>query len=465
MLLRFMLPVFGVLLSADSTPAQIPQSEYAARRAAVAGKMQDGVLLAFGAAEPQHDYLSFYQGPRFMYLTGVEEAGAALIIVKRGSVIDATVLVQPRDPATETWTGTRLGVDGAARLTGLRSRTIDALEPMLDSLAASGLPLFVVSDLVSSETEVSADQQFVQALMRERPGLRVQNVGALVDQARGKKSAAELALIRKAVEITVLAHREALRSMAADKHEYEIQAVVEYTFRRNGADRPSFATIIGSGPNSTTLHYNVNDRQMRAGEVVVMDIGASYQGYAADVTRTLPVSGTFTPEQRQIYQLVRDAQSAAERQAKAGNARNSMSDSSNSVLARGLARLGLIESAEATYDCGEGQQCPQLGLFYMHGLGHGIGLEVHDPQGGARIATGDAFTIEPGIYVRSDVLGVIPDTPRNRAMRQKLQPAVEKYRNVGVRIEDDYIVTDKGVEWISRAPRELSEIETAGTQP
>ncbi len=461
---RILLPVPGLLFLAITASAQIPQSEYAARRAAIAAKMQDGVLLAFGAAEPQHDYLSFYQGPRFMYLTGIEEAGAALVMVKRGNVTDATLLVQPRNPATETWTGTRLGVDGAARVTGLRARTIDALKPMLDSLAASGLPLLIVSDLASSETELSVDQQFLQGLVAAEPSIRVQDVGSVVDQARGKKSAAELALIRKAVDITVLAHREALRSMAADKHEYEIEAVVEYTFRRNGADRPSFATIIGSGPNSTTLHYNVNDRQMRAGEVVVMDIGASYQGYAADVTRTLPVSGTFTAEQRQVYQLVRDAQSAAERQAKPGNARRSMSDSANVVLANGLARLGLIESADATYDCGDGQQCPQLGLFYMHGLGHGIGLEVHDPQSGGKIAAGDAFTIEPGIYVRGDVLGVIPDTPRNRAMRQKLQPTVEKYRNVGVRIEDDYIVTEKGVEWISRAPRELSEIE-AGVQP
>ncbi|MGI9076869.1 MAG: aminopeptidase P N-terminal domain-containing protein [Gemmatimonadaceae bacterium] len=464
MLRRILLPVFAFLLPAATASTQIPQSEYAARRAAIAGQMQNGVLLAFGAPEPQHDYLSFYQGPRFMYLTGIEEAGAALIIVKRGGIVGATILVQPRDPATETWTGARLGVDGAARLTGLPARTIDALKPMLDSLAASGLPLLVVSDLAASETELSTDQQFVQGLLAERPKLRVQDLGGLVDSARGKKSAGELALIRKAVDITVLAHRKALRSVAADKYEYEIEAEVEYTFRRNGADRPSFASIIGSGPNSTTLHYNVNDRQMRAGEVVVMDIGASYQGYAADVTRTLPVSGTFTPEQRQIYQLVRDAQSAAERQAKAGNPRRLMSDSANIVLARGLARLGLIESADATYDCREGQQCPQLRLYYMHGLGHGIGLEVHDPQSGAQIAAGDAFTIEPGIYVRSDVLGVIPDTPRNRAMRQKLQPAVEKYRNIGVRIEDDYIVTDKGVEWISRAPRELPEIE-AGVQP
>ena len=142
-------------------------------------------------------------------------------------------------------------------------------------------------------------------------------------------------------------------------NEFEIQSLIEYTFRRNGADRPSFSTIVGSGPNSTTLHYNADDRFMNAGEVVVMDIGASYRGYAADVTRTVPINGTFTPDQRAIYQIVRDAQAAAERQAKLGAKAQLMSDSASAVLAAGLARLGLIESPTATYDCGAPQQPQQ----------------------------------------------------------------------------------------------------------
>jgi len=202
--------------------------------------------------------------------------------------------------------------------------------------------------------------------------------------------------------------------------------------------------------------------------VVVMDIGASYRGYAADVTRTVPANGTFSPEQREIYQIVRDAQAAAERQAKIGVPAQLMTDSANAVMTRGLARLGLIESADATYDASRGRQEPQLQLYYMHGLGHGIGLEVHDPDQfyftGA-IGEGSAFTIEPGIYVRENLLDIIPDTPRNRAMIAKIGPAVERYKNIGIRIEDDYVATDKGVEWISRAPREISEIEALMRPP
>ena len=256
-----------------------------------------------------------------------------------------------------------------------------------------------------------------------------------------------------------------MRAIEPGMNEFEIQSLIEYTFRRNGADRPSFASIVGSGPNSTTLHYNADDRFMNAGEVVVMDVGASYRGYAADVTRTVPISGTFTPDQRAIYQIVRDAQAAAEREAKPGARASVMSDSASATIAAGLARLGLIESATATYDCGSAQQpqqCPQLELYYMHGLGHGIGREVHDPEQfyfTGTIAAGSAFTIEPGVYVRENLLEILPKTARNDALIARIRPAVEKFRNIGVRIEDDYIVTPQGVEWISRAPREAAEVE------
>jgi Xaa-Pro aminopeptidase len=255
-------------------------------------------------------------------------------------------------------------------------------------------------------------------------------------------------------------------------NEFEVQALIEYTFRRRGADRPSFSTIVGSGPNSTTLHYNRDDRLIQDGDLIVMDIGASAKGYAADVTRTVPANGTFSPAQREVYQLVRDAQSAAERQAKLGASASRMSDSSTAVLAAGLAKLGLIESPTATYECGASgarQDCPQYRLYYMHSLGHGIGLEVHDPDQyyfePNVLAAGSAFTIEPGIYVRANTVDIIPDTPRNRALRTKIASAVAKYANMGVRIEDDYVVTEKGVEWISRAPREIDEVEAAMRAP
>jgi Xaa-Pro aminopeptidase len=278
-------------------------------------------------------------------------------------------------------------------------------------------------------------------------------------------------MLRKAADITARAQRAAMQALTPRMNEFEIQALIEYVFRRSGADRPSFASIVGSGPNTTTLHYNADNRVIERGDLVVMDIGASYQGYAADVTRTIPANGVYSPQQRAIYQIVRDAQAAAERQAKLGAPAHLMSDTATTVLASGLARLGLIESQNATYDCdfgGQTSQCSQVQLYYMHGLGHGIGLEVHDPDQyyyTQTIAAGSAFTIEPGIYVRADVLDVLPPTPRNRALAAKLRPIVDQYRNIGVRIEDDYIATPNGVEWVSRAPRELAEIEAIMKTP
>jgi Xaa-Pro aminopeptidase len=263
-----------------------------------------------------------------------------------------------------------------------------------------------------------------------------------------------------------------LRAVRAEANEYEVEATIEAAFRRNGAERPSFATIVGSGPNATILHYNANDRLIQPGDVVVMDIGASYNGYSADVTRTVPANGTFSPEQRLVYQIVRDAQAAAERLAQPGMIAQRMSDTAAAVIAAGLTRLGLIESPTATFDVvgrnGAMRQASQAGLYYMHGLGHGIGLEVHDPEQyyfDGTISQGSAFTIEPGIYVRQNLLEILVDTPRNRALIAKLRPAVERYKNIGVRIEDDYIVTEKGLEWISRAPREIAEIEAMMRRP
>jgi Xaa-Pro aminopeptidase len=459
--------LLAVLLSAFAAihvGAQVPQLEYAARRDSVAAAMTDGVLIVLGGHEPDADYLSFYPLPSFYYLTGVTEPEAALVIVKRAGSASMTLYVEPRDPAREVWTGTRLGSEGATRTTGIPARTIDELRPALDSLLASAGTLSVIGD-VDGDGYATRDGQFVASLRKDHPTTRIVVANGLVEHLRMRHSAAELALERKAIEITMRAQRDAIAAIRPGLNEFEIQALIEYDFRRNGADRPSFSSIVGSGPNSTALHYNANDRFMQRGDVVVMDIGASYRGYAADVTRTVPVSGTFTPEQRAVYEVVRDTQRAAERVAKLGASSFEMDSAANTVLSAGLARLGLIESPNAVFDAGSAgckrhvaNGCAQFSLYYFHALGHAIGLEVHDPTSFI-ISPGNTFTIEPGIYVRPTVLNELPDTPRNRAMITKVRAAVKRYANIGVRIEDDYFATDSGVEWISRGPREASEIE------
>ncbi len=465
----FLLALFAPLAAGAQT-----QQEYALRRTELAARLPDGVFVALGGHEPAQDYLSFYQAPSFYYLTGFKEPDAALIMIKsEGAVRSATMFVLPKQPTREVWTGTRIGVDGIGTLTGIRGRNSADLYPVLDSLAGTGAAFTVVGDVGMHGTDDdstvsvprSPDEQIFDRLRRKHPSLKVKPLNDVVEQLRGKKSAIEITLIRNAVDITVRALRETIPSIKAGYNEFEVQALIEYTFRRNGADRPSFSSIVGSGPNSTTLHYNANDRFIGAMDLVVMDVGASFKGYAADVTRTVPASGVFTNEQRAIYQLVRDAQKAAERQATLGNDARLMSDSASAVLAAGLTKLGLIESPNAVYDCVPPPQvraCSQLSLYYMHALGHGIGLEVHDPDQfyySGKIQPGSAFTIEPGVYVRERVLNEIPDSPRNRALAAKLHDAVATYKNIGVRIEDDYIATTQGVEWISQAPRELAEIE------
>ena len=466
-----------LLVSALLLPAALAaqtQQEYAGRRADLAAKLPDGVFVALGGREPAQDYLSFEQVPTFYYLTGFKEPDAALLMIKQGGAVrSASMFVRPRQPSREVWTGTRVGVDGIGTLTGIRGRVAADLPRVLDSLAAAGLSFSVVGDIGGHDADEDAttgafrspDEQLLDQVKKRHASLKVTPVNGLVEQLRGKKSAAELTQIRNAVDITVRAQKEAIAAVKPNMNEFEIQALIEYTFRRNGADRPSFSTIVGSGPNSTTLHYNQDDRFIESGDLVVMDIGASFKGYAADVTRTVPASGVFTPQQRAVYQIVRDAQASAERQATLGTAARLMTDSSNAVLAAGLSRLGLIESPSATYDCaggGQVRQCAQYRLYYMHGLGHGIGLEVHDHEqfyDTGHIQPGSAFTIEPGIYVREHLLEEIPDTPRNREFAAKVRNAVTLYKNIGVRIEDDYIATTQGVEWISQAPREMAEIE------
>jgi Xaa-Pro aminopeptidase len=468
------------LVLQGSLPGQISRPEYAARRDSLISNVEDGAIVVFGGREPVKDYFAFFQEPNFLYLTGVREPNAALVIVKRGGRATGTIFVQPNDPAAEVWTGARMGLDTARARTGLAARAAEDFLPVVDSLAGVMRTMYVVGDfgdedpLEPSEHGMSFEQEVMRGIAGRHDSLALSNATPVVLRLRAKKSPAELELIRTSVNITVEAQRQAFQAIEPDMNEFEVQALIEYMFRRNGADRPSFTTIVGSGPNSTTLHYNADDRFMRAGDVVVMDIGASYRGYAADVTRTVPVTGTFTAEQRAIYQLVRDAQAAAEKAATPGASFGALSRAAAETVERGLARLGLIEGVGAMVEggqalCGQaGASCPQWTMYYMHGLGHGIGLDVHDPEQahlpGGRVGVGSAFTIEPGVYVRANLLSIIPDTPKNRAMIAKIRPAVQRHANIGVRIEDDYIVTERGVEWISRAPREIAEVEALMAQ-
>jgi Xaa-Pro aminopeptidase len=475
--MRIPLGVTGILLfSAAAVQAQdISRSEYAARRDSLAARIDSGIVIAFGAPDPTGIHQA-EQLPAFRYLTGFLEPNAAFLLVKQGGGASGTLYAASRDPRRALYDGFPPDSAAVARQTGLAVRSLPALQPAVDSLVSLGLPIYDLRDFASSDAatqdSLTRGAQFLGYLVSRRRGaeLEIRDAHPLVDNLRARKSAAELALLRRAIDITVASLKQTMRSAKPGMWEYELQAMVEAGFRRAGADGPSFGSIVGSGPNSTQYHYERNDRRMAAGDVVVMDVGASYKGYAADITRTIPVSGRFSREQREIYQLVRDAQSAAERVSRPGASYQAWRDTARAVEARGLARLGLIESPEATFDppwAGMCQMnpaaCTQAFLYMAHGLGHGIGLEVHDPprpyMGSGKFEVGHVFTIEPGVYVSTRLLDMLPDTPKNRQMIAKVRKMVERYQNIGVRIEDDYVITPNGVEWLSRLPREISEIE------
>jgi Xaa-Pro aminopeptidase len=475
MLPRLRTAALALALALASAPlrAQIPTAEYGARRDSLAARVGEGVVVAFGGRTPVSDFGPFYQLPAFHYLTSFDEPDAALVMVVHGGRGASTLFVTPAGPRKAFYYGRRPDSTTVVRTLGMAARSADAIGRVVDSLASTGLPVYTLADFADAdfarEDSLTRGQQFMRALAARHAGLVVRDAHPLVDELRARKSPAELALLRRAAEISSEGHRAAMTIPEPTK-EYELQAALEYAFLRLGGARPSYGSIVGGGVHGTQLHYMRDRGDVRPGDLVVMDAATEYEGYAADITRTIPVSGRYTAEQRAIYQLVRDAQAAAERNSRPGMSAAAASDSAFDVRARGLARLGLVESADATFDppwpadcTRQPRACKQAMFWMIHGISHGLGLAVHDPAqfytGTGRYREGDAFTIEPGIYVGTAMLDALPDTPKNRAFVARVRDVVRRYENTGVRIEDDYLITDRGLERISTAPREIEEIE------
>ena len=465
-----------VALTAASAVAQVPSREYASRRDSLAARLGDGVVVAMGGKTPVTDFGPFYQLPAFHYLTNFHEPDAAMVMVAKGGKATTTLFLTPIDPRTAFYYGRRPDSASVERTLGMKARSFAALTQVVDSLASAnpGMTFYTLADFAAADfarqDSLTRGRSFMKSLAARHSGLTVKNGHDIVDELRARKSPAEMALLRKAAEITAEGHRAAMTA-PEPAHEFELQAAVEHTFMKLGGARPSYGSIVGAGQNGTQLHYMKDRGAAKRGDVVVIDAGTEYEGYAADVTRTIPVSGTFTPEQRALYGLVYDALLAAERNSKAGMSAKAAVDSSIAIRAKGLVALGLAESEDATFDppwkvdCNvAATACRQTYFWMIHGISHGIGLEVHDPAqfyyGDKTFKVGDAFTIEPGIYVSQAMLDALPDTPRNRAFRAKVKDVVPRYENTGVRIEDSYLLTDKGLERISAgAPRQIDEVE------
>jgi len=421
------------------------------RRTAVMEQLpSNSLVVLFGAPVRNRngdmDY-EYRQASDFLYLTGSEEPGSALILAPDGLEVDGErvreiLFVPPRDPSREVWDGRRFGAERAMRRLGVQlaldaTRFSDVLVPLLRTGQHSVYHLAFPDGV--PERSVLHDQ--LSALIDNVDPAALAAGGAgdtgplrgLLDDLRAIKSDEEMTVLRRAIDITAEAHREVMQQVKAGWAEYEIEALIEYTFKRNGSEQPGFNSIVGSGENSTILHYMSNRRVTEAGDVVVIDIGAEVHGYSADVTRTIPVSGTYSPEQRVIYELVYRAQEAGIQATRAGNPFFASNSEVSRVLAEGLAELGLISSPD-----------DQRGLrrFFMHGTSHYLGLDVHDAGSYGPLRAGEVVTIEPGIYIPA---------------AEDIDP---KWWNIGVRIEDDVLVTDGDPVILSGgAPRQIDEVE------
>lgn len=446
-------------------------AELARRRAAVAAKMADNSVLILLSAEPKQytndvDYL-FRQENNLVYLTGLKQNGATFVITKSGGTVAEFLFMPRRNALFETWNGKMYSNEDATRISGLKT-IINSAETPLFLASVIERSRFKTND---GTVEIAGNAPELYMLLpngtRDSNGLReykqehefkssltdieVKNARVILNELRQIKSPYEIKLLQHAIDISNEAHMRSQAMAHTAKWEYEVQAEVEYTFRRRNADYWGYPSIVGCGPNATTLHYQIPADSVRMGDLLLMDVGAEYEHYTADITRTFPVNGKFTKEQREIYQIVYDAQEAVAKATKPGVQFGLLDQIARSTVEDGLLKLGLITEKGSD----------QSRIWFMHGLGHWLGMNVHDvSKPGAPLAPGMVFTNEPGVYIRLDALENLPKDAETQAFIQKIRPAFEKYKGIGVRIEDDLLVTATGVEWMSKdLPRTPDAIE------
>jgi Xaa-Pro aminopeptidase len=311
--------------------------------------------------------------------------------------------------------------------------------------------VFLLVPGAGDSQEYRQEQRFASDWAKSASGYSIKNATPIFAELRLRKSPYELALLQHAIDITTEAHERAWVAAGSAEWEYEVDAQVAYTFKLRNADHWGYPSIVGCGPNATTLHYEESQSQVRTGELLLMDVGAEYDHYSADVTRTFPVNGKFSPAQAEIYQIVYDAQEAAAKAARPGATISDVHRASLEVIKDGLLKLGLITDRKSE----------QYRTWFMHGTSHWLGMNVHDVGNyGSKLEPGMVFTNEPGIYIRPDALDTLPRTSENEKFIAAVRPAFEKYKNIGVRIEDDLLVTAGEVKWMTEAlPRKISEIE------
>ena len=419
--------------------AELPKEEFGERRTRVFTQMQsNSALLLFSEIEKRRNNdctYPFRQDSYFWYLTGFNEPNAALLLLKTEQAEKAIIFLRPRDPLLETWNGRRLGVERAPQQLNVNEAySIEEFATVLPKILKNLTALYHVpeihtwGDKLVTESAVSFNE-----ILDWRP---------MLSEMRLIKSPNEIRLMQQAGQITALGHIKAMQTTRPNRFEYEIESDILHEFNRHCARFPSYNSIVAGGNNACILHYTENDHPLNDGDLVLIDAGCEFAMYAGDITRTFPVNGKFSQPQREIYELVLKAQKRAIELLVPGNSIKQANDEVIRIKTQGLVNLGILKGDVDTLI--EQQAYRQ---FYMHGLGHWLGLDVHDVgsygQDKQRILEiGMVITVEPGIYIAEDA-----DVP-------------EQYKGIGVRIEDNLLMTEYGNKILTAAaPKEIADIE------
>ncbi|MCG3173921.1 MAG: Xaa-Pro aminopeptidase [Myxococcota bacterium] len=423
------------------------------RRQRIFGAMGPGALLLHSPPEPvrSHDtHYKFRQNSDLMYATGFNEPESAALLLNNGTERKFILFTRPRDKEKETWNGRRAGVEGAVSVYKAdEAFVITDLEAKLEELLRGHARFFHTTGL-----DENLDLRILRLLRRLRPSRDEKPVGPsalldaheLVGELRLFKDDDDLFFMRRSAAIAAHAHVQAMKAARPGMNESDIEALIEHEFRAGGAQCAAYNTIAGGGDNACILHYVENNMPLRDGDLLLIDAGCEYHGYASDITRTFPVNGRFTQAQREIYDLVLEAQLRVIAECRPGQTITGLHDIAVKTLTEGMIRLGMLKG-----DAGDNIANKHFRRFYMHRTGHWLGIDVHDCgkyflDGKPRpIEPGMVFTVEPGVYVAPDDV-----------------EAPEKYRGVGVRIEDDILITPGGHEVLTagvpKEPRAIEEL-------
>ncbi len=402
------------------------------------------------ATRSNDTHYRFRQDSDLLYLTGFEEPESVAVLTNVKDRPEYTLFVRPRDPEREIWDGRRAGVEGAVNSFGaVEAFPIAELYKKLPDLLSGARSLYY--RLPSNRPEL--DDSVLNQISQLRAGVRrgvaapesIVDPAGIIHELRLIKSQEEIQIMQQSADIAAAAHVEAMKAVRPGMMEYELEALIEFNFRKSGASAPAYSSIVGGGANATVLHYVNNDDTLRDGDLVLVDAGAEYKGYASDITRTFPVNGRFSEAQREIYELVLETQVSCVNMAQPGVTMEELKSHSIRMLTEGMVRLGLLKGE--TEELIKGEKYKQ---FYMHGLGHYLGMDVHDVgryqiDGQSRkLEPGMVITVEPGVYIAPGT----KDIP-------------EKYLGIGVRIEDDVLITEGGRNVLSsKVPKAIDEIES-----